>query len=138
MFFGFYKYIFLAASSSSRSQFVCQSVSVSVGRLVDFVKKLPLEYQILTKTYLPTYLCDSIGGSDSSDRSNSSDSSDQQNKFTTKKTFLPTKNYKPKFHKKKKIYQKVKSCQKWEIINLKKFKASKCEKTHELKLWQNS
>ena len=39
----------------------CRSVGLSVcrgvGRLGDFVKKLPLEYQMATKTYLkPTYL----------------------------------------------------------------------------------
>ena len=38
-----------------------------------FVKKWPLEYQKVIKTYLPTYLWDS---SDTSDRSDSSDSSD--------------------------------------------------------------
>ena len=48
---------FLAASSNSRSLVVGRSVRRSVGRSGDFVKKLPLEYQIVTKTYLkPTYL----------------------------------------------------------------------------------
>ena len=47
-------HLFLAASSSSRS-LVVVGLSVCLSR--DFVKKLPLEYQIVTKTYLkPTYL----------------------------------------------------------------------------------
>ena len=55
------KIFFLAASSSSRSLVVGlsvrRSVCPSVGLSVDFVKKLPLEYQMVTKTYLkPTYL----------------------------------------------------------------------------------
>ena len=47
-----------------------------------FVKKWPLEYQMVTKTYLPTYLWDSSDSSDSCDScdrcdiSDSSDSSD--------------------------------------------------------------
>ena len=46
-----------------------------------FVKKLPLEYQGVTKTYLKltyllTYLCDRSASSDSSDSSDVSDSSD--------------------------------------------------------------
>ena len=40
------------------------------------MKKLPLEYQMVTKTYLPCYLCDGSAISDISDSSNSSDSSD--------------------------------------------------------------
>ena len=45
------------------------SVRRSVGPSLDFVKKLPLQYQMVTKTYLkPTYLCDSSDGSDSSDQ----------------------------------------------------------------------
>ena len=40
-----------------------------------FVKKWPLEYQKVIKTYLPTYLWDSSDSSDSSDRSDSSGSS---------------------------------------------------------------
>ena len=41
-----------------------------------FVKKWPLEYQIVTKTNLLSYLCDSNDGSDSSDSSDGSESSD--------------------------------------------------------------
>ena len=41
-----------------------------------FVKKWPLEYQKVIKTYLPTYLWDSSDSSDSSDSCDSSDSSD--------------------------------------------------------------
>ena len=39
------------------------------------MKKWPLEYQMVTKTYLPIYLCDSSGSSDSCDSCDSSDSS---------------------------------------------------------------
>ena len=41
-----------------------------------FVKKWPLEYQKVIKTYLPTYLWDSSDTSDSRDSSDISDSSD--------------------------------------------------------------
>ena len=41
-----------------------------------FVKKLPLHYQKVIKTYLPTYLWDSSDSSDSRDSHDSSDSSD--------------------------------------------------------------
>ena len=44
-----------------------------------FVKKLPSEYQMLTKTYLHSNLCDSPVGSDSRDRSDRSDSSGSSN-----------------------------------------------------------
>ena len=40
------------------------------------MKKGPMEYQMITKTYLPSYLCDSSDGSDGSDSSKSSDTSD--------------------------------------------------------------
>ena len=61
-----------------------------------FVKKLPLEYQQVFKTYLPTYLWDSSdsdsrdswdssNSSDNSDGSDSSDSSDQKKTFSKKK-----------------------------------------------------
>ena len=50
-------FIFLGASSSSRSLAVCWSVGLLVGLSGDFVKKLPLKYQMVTKTYLkPIYL----------------------------------------------------------------------------------
>ena len=62
---------FLAALSSTRSLVVGWFVRPSVGRLLMFVKKWPLEYQKLIKTYLCTYL------RDSSHSSNSSDSSDK-------------------------------------------------------------
>ena len=83
--------VFLAAPSSSQSLVVGWSVGRlvgwSVGRLVgplvclseSFVKKWPLEYKMLTLTYLPIYLCDSSDRSDrwnSCDVSDSSDSSD--------------------------------------------------------------
>ena len=76
------------------------------------MKKQPLEYQIVTKTYLKpnylsTYLCDSSDGSDSSDISDISDSSDSNDKkilslknfcskptnFFSQKKFLTKKNF---------------------------------------------
>ena len=88
--------MFLAALSSSWSLVVRPSVGRSVGRSVGpsvgpsvmFVKKWPLEYWKVIKTYLPTYLwdssdssdicdiCDSCDSIDISDSSDSSDSSD--------------------------------------------------------------
>ena len=83
----FFHHTFLAALSSSR----CLVVRPYVGRYT-FVKKWPYEYQMVTWTYLPVYLCDSSDScdscdsydsfdssdsSDSSDRSDSSDSSDK-------------------------------------------------------------
>ena len=70
---------FLAALSSSWSLVVCPLVGWLVGRSVGplmFMKKWPLEYQKLVKTYLPTYVRDSGDSRDSSDLSDSSDSSD--------------------------------------------------------------
>ena len=43
-----------------------------------FVKKWPLEYQKVIKTYLPTFLWDSSDSSDSGDSSDGSDSQRQQ------------------------------------------------------------
>ena len=59
---------FLAAQSSSRRLFVCLSVGLSVGWNT-FVKKLSLEYQMVTLTYLPFNLYDTSDSSDSSDQS---------------------------------------------------------------------
>ena len=93
---------FLAAQSSYRSLVVCPSV-----RCVMFVKKWPLKYQKVIKTYLPTYLWDSSDGSDSPDsfdRSDSSDSSDssdrsdsRDNSDSSDPKLFSTKNF---FHKK--------------------------------------
>ena len=48
---------FLAALSSSRSLVVRPSVCWLFGQSENFVKKWPLQYQLVTKTYLqPTYL----------------------------------------------------------------------------------
>ena len=61
-----------------------------------FVKKWPLEYQNVIKTYLPTYLrdssessdsCESRDSSDISDSSNSSDSSESSYQTTFWLTF---------------------------------------------------
>ena len=100
-----------------------------------FVKKWPLEYQKVIKTYLPTYLWDS---SDSHDRSDSSDSSVKWpttffftkkllNKFTffsQKKTFFKLFSFKNFFHQ--------------NTQNAKIHKISNCDKTKNLKLWWNS
>ena len=47
-----------------------------VGPSVTLVKKWPLDYQIVTKIYLLSNLCDSSDSWDSSDSSDSSNSSD--------------------------------------------------------------
>ena len=54
------------------------------------VKKWPLEYQMVTKTDLPSKICDSSdsNSSDSSDSCDSSDSSYQKTFFTQKKNFF--------------------------------------------------
>ena len=86
-------FFFLAAPSSSRCLVVGLSVWWSVSPLVrsseTFLKKCPLEYQIVTKTYLKptylsTYLCDSSDNSGSSDSSHSRDK-----KMFYQKTFFP-------------------------------------------------
>ena len=71
---------------------LCLALGRSVGRSVMFVKKWPLEYQKVIKTYLPSYLwdssdssdscdsCDSCDDCDSSYSSYSSDSSDSSNR----------------------------------------------------------
>ena len=48
-----------------------------------FVKKLPLEYQKVTKTYRPTYLWDSSDSSDISDISDTRDSNDSRDSSDT-------------------------------------------------------
>ena len=60
---------FLAAQSSSRSLVVCLSVACETF-VKTFAKKSLLEYQMVTKPYLHSYLCYS---SDNSDRSDSSE-----------------------------------------------------------------
>jgi hypothetical protein len=86
---------FLAAQSSSRSHsvgpLVRWSVGPSVRRSVVFVKKWPLDYQQVIKTYFPTYLWDISDSSDSSDSCDSSDSSDssESSDSSDKKFFLP-------------------------------------------------
>ena len=83
------------------------SVRPSVHPLVTIVKKLPLEYQMVTKTYLPSNVYDNSDGSDSSyssdsndsngscDRSDSSDSGDRSDQ----NTFFPTKIFSSPFYK---------------------------------------
>ena len=52
------------------------SVGPLVRQVVTFVKKWPLEYHMVTKTFFPFYLCDSSDISNGNDSSGSSDSSD--------------------------------------------------------------
>ena len=67
----------MAFFSCSRSLDVGRSVGRSVCLSYTFVKKWPLEYQMVTKTYLPSNLCDSSDGNDSSYRSDNIDRSDR-------------------------------------------------------------
>ena len=82
------------------------SVRPSVRQSVAFLKKWPLEYQIVTKTYLPSNLSDYSESSDSSESSESSDSSecrDSSDKSDKKNFFLKKLIFPPKtfcFHKK--------------------------------------
>ena len=83
------------------------SVRRSVRQSVAFLKKLPLEYQMVAKTYLPSNLSDYSESSDSSESSESSDSSecrDSSDKSDGKKLFLKKLIFPQKtfcFHKKK-------------------------------------
>ena len=86
----------------SRCLLVRRLVGPLFGRSVMFVKKWFLEYQMVTKTYLPfnlfdisdssdsSYSCDSNDSSDSSESNNSSDSSDRskQKSFFQLKKFI--------------------------------------------------
>ena len=117
-----------------------------------FLKKWPLEYQIVTKTYLPSNLCDSSDGSDSSNRSDSCDSSDtsdisdssdssDQKKICQKKTFFLTKQL---YFNNKNILQIFFSSQKKVVhqkthnSNCDEIRNSNCVETQKLKLWWNS
>ena len=76
-----------------------------------FVKKGPLEYQMVIKTYLCTYLRDrsySSDSRDSSDRSESSDSSDSNDTSDrSDQTTLYTKKFNLFFSTKKHLYTKI-------------------------------
>ena len=50
-----------------------------------FVKKFHLEYQMVTKTYISSNLCDSSDSSDSCDSSDISDNSDSSDSSYKKK-----------------------------------------------------
>ena len=81
----------LAALSSSGSLVVSRSVRPSVRPLVMFVKKWPLEYCKVIRTYLPTYLWDSSETSDicdSCDRSDDCDSCDRSDSFDKKNVVI--------------------------------------------------
>ena len=130
----------LAAQSSSKSLVVGWLVRLSVT----LVKKWRLEYQIVTKTHLPSNLCDSSGSSDSCDSSDSSDSSDSidssgssdssdsSDSIDRRKTFFFffTKTY--FFFSIKRIYPKKSTPIAMKINN------SNYYEIYKLKLWQNS
>ena len=69
-------YLVLAAQSSSRGLVVGPSVGLLIGLLDTFMKNWPFEYQMVSKTYLPSNLCDISYSGDSSDSSDSCDCSD--------------------------------------------------------------
>ena len=73
-------YIYIVSGPEQLLKSSCPSLGLSVCpsvcRLVTFVKKWALEYQIVTKIYIPSNLCHSSDSSDSSDSSNSCDSFD--------------------------------------------------------------
>ena len=87
-------YLFKTVQSGSRSPVVGRSVGMSVGR--HWWKMWSLVYQMVTKSYKPSYSCDS---SDDSDNSDSSDSSDQKTIFT-KTIILAEKNCKCLYYQK--------------------------------------
>ena len=62
------------------------------------MKKWHLEYQVVTQTYVPSYLCNSVDGSDISDKSDSSDKNVIRNKLSQKIGFSQEKNFTKKFH----------------------------------------
>ena len=109
----------------------CWLVGPLVGPLVTFVKKWPLEYQMVTKTYITSNLCDSSNSSDSCDNSDSSDSSDRSDssdqKVVSPKTFFTKKNI---FS----CHNSFFSQQKKPILT----KNLNCDETQKLKLWWNS
>ena len=58
------------------------------------MKMWPIEYQIVTKTYLPSNQCDSSDGSDSSNSSDSSCSSDSgDSSDSSDQKTVPKKNF---------------------------------------------
>ena len=85
IYFWIFAVLFLAAQSSSRRLVVRRLV----GRSETFLKKWPLEYQMVTETYLYYNLCASCDSSDSSDSSDISDSSNSSDQKTcVKKNIL--------------------------------------------------
>ena len=104
------QFTLLAAQSSSRSLVVDRSVGQLLGWSQTFVRKSPLEYQMVPATYLPSYLCDSSNSSDISDSSDSSNSSDcDQTTFSLKifwhqKTFCTKKLFSTKYFLTKNLF----------------------------------
>ena len=78
--------------------------NIPVGR-EGFMKKWHLECQIVTKIYLPSYLCDSSDGNDSSDSNDSIDSCDSTELKTQNVTKLNNSKYEEKKRKKIKMWQ---------------------------------
>ena len=105
------------------------------------MKKLPLEYWMVTKTYLPSFICDSSDGSDSSDSSDSSDNSDisdssDQKTFTTKNFFHIKTIFSQFFflHLKTFFHKKKSNCDETQTQILMKLKNSNWDESQELKL----
>ena len=122
------------------------------------MKKWPLEYQKVIKTYLTTYLwdssdisdscdsfdsCDSSDSSDNSDISDSSDSSDrsdisvssdnsEQTTFFTRKLFFTQKNKKKIKKNDKETFIALKDVKTQMVMKLKN---SNCDESQKLKLW---
>ena len=118
---------FLAAQSSSWS--------LVVGPSVTFVKKWPLECQMVTKTFLPSNICDSNHSSDSSDCSENLFFHKIKTFFSPKKLFI---NQKKEFHQKKTFFhQKAQIVMKITRSSPEKFftTSSNCEENQKLKLW---
>ena len=93
------------------------------------MKKLPVEYQIVIKTYLPSYLCNSIDSSDSCDSSDSSESSDNSDSSDRS----DSSNQKKIFTKKLLFHQKTCFSPQNNFFFL--TKNLNCDETPKLKLW---
>ena len=65
------------------------------------VINLPLQYKLVTKTYIPSNLCDSSDSNDSSDSCYSSDSSDSSDNSDSNDQKISPNNF---FHNKKTFF----------------------------------
>ena len=87
--------------------------------VVIVLKKWPLEYQMVTKTYLATYLWDSSDSSDCFDSSDSSDSNDSSDNFFLSQLFFLDNFFSSTFFVNK-IHKKLESWQNSKCDNIKK------------------